>query len=292
MIKIKIFGWTSSEKLMNIILKRYDFDKDPNYNYKYCFTCNNDFTHAILFNKAQPKLNISKKRVIGLAQEPSIYLNIDKDIQFQKYCSEYIGKYYIGKLNTLGDPFIEKMSYQLTNIIFNNCIQNFEKKKNINYVLSNKKHIGDGLLYNYRHLLLEKICENKLDIDIYGSCTDFIKEKGDNIKYGFSSDDMLNIYKDYKFSVVIENTIEPEYFTEKIINPLLCGCIPIYLGCKNINNYFKEYIINLTGNLNKDLDIINNILQNPDSYYKKINLEKIKETITFKNVIYENFLFH
>ena len=92
------------------------------------------------------------------------------------------------------------MSYQLTNIIFNNCIQNFEKKKNINYVLSNKKHIGDGLLYNYRHLLLEKICENKLDIDIYGSCTDCIKEKGDNIKYGFSKDDMLNIYKDYKFS--------------------------------------------------------------------------------------------
>ena len=71
MIKIKIFGWTSSEKLMNIILKCYDLDKDPNYNYKYCFTCNNDFTHVILFNKAQPKTafeakgkSINKKKAI------------------------------------------------------------------------------------------------------------------------------------------------------------------------------------------------------------------------------------
>lgn len=163
-------------------------------------------------------------------------------------------------------------------------------KKLINYVLSNKKIKGNGLLYTYRHLLLDKICKNKLDIDIYGRCVDFIKKKGNNIKYSFCDEDALNVYKDYKFSIVIENTIEPEYFTEKIINPLLCGCIPIYLGCKNINNYFKEYTINLTGNLNRDFDIINNILQNPHYYYKKIDIEKIKETIRFNRVIYENFL--
>ena len=51
---------------------------------------------------------------------------------------------------------------------------------------------------------------------------------------------MYDIYKDYKFSIVIENYIHPEYFSEKIMIPLLCGCIPIYIGCTNINNYFKK----------------------------------------------------
>lgn len=290
MIKIKFFGWTSSEKLMNVILNYYDWDKDINYNYKYCFTYGDDYTHVILFNKTSPKLNIPKENVIGLAQEPSIFLNIDNDIKFQNYCSKNVGKYYLGKLNTLKKPFIEKMSYQLPGIVLNNSLQDLKKTKNINYVLSNKKKTGKGLLYNYRHLILDNICRNKLDIDIYGKCVDFIKDKNDNIKYSFCKENVLSVYKDYKFSIVIENTQEPEYFTEKIIIPLLCGCIPIYLGCKNINNYFKEYIINLTGNLNKDLIIINNILKNPDLYYKKIDVEKIKHIIRLKNIIYENFL--
>ena len=290
MIKIKFFGWNTSKKLMEVILEYYEWDRDINFNSKYCFTYGDDYTHVILFNKASPKLNIPKENVIGLAQEPSIFLNIDNDVKFQNYCNKHVGKYYLGKLNSLKKPFIEKMSYQLPGMVLNNSLQNFKKTKNINYVLSNKKRTGKNLLYDYRHLILDNIRKNKINIDIYGRCVDFIKEKDDNIKYSFCKENILNVYKDYKFSIVIENTRETEYFTEKIIVPLLCGCIPIYLGCKNINNYFKEYIINLSGNLNKDLIIINNILQNPDFYYKKIDIEKIKDIINFKNVIYENFL--
>ncbi|WP_238704928.1 glycosyltransferase family 10 domain-containing protein [Parasedimentitalea marina] len=42
----------------------------------------------------------------------------------------------------------------------------------------------------------------------------------------------------YRFSVVIENSNETNYFTEKLIDTILCGCVPIYLGCPNIDRFF------------------------------------------------------
>ncbi|MDV4145920.1 glycosyltransferase family 10 domain-containing protein [Shimia sp. FJ5] len=41
----------------------------------------------------------------------------------------------------------------------------------------------------------------------------------------------------YMFSVVIENAQEPDYFTEKLIDSILCESIPIYYGCPNIAHY-------------------------------------------------------
>ena len=44
--------------------------------------------------------------------------------------------------------------------------------------------------------------------------------------------------KEYKFSIVMENNIEPDYFTEKLIDCFLTGTVPIYLGPKQVENYF------------------------------------------------------
>ncbi|PVA10290.1 hypothetical protein DC366_08580 [Pelagivirga sediminicola] len=42
----------------------------------------------------------------------------------------------------------------------------------------------------------------------------------------------------YRYSVVIENVREPNYFTEKLIDALLCRTVPIYWGCPNIGEFF------------------------------------------------------
>ena len=70
----------------------------------------------------------------------------------------------------------------------------------------------------------------------------------------------------------------------------MCGCIPIYIGCKNIDSYFKDYVIHLSGNLNDDIKLLKNILNDPDKYYKKINIEEIKEIVHLKNIIHQEFL--
>lgn len=43
----------------------------------------------------------------------------------------------------------------------------------------------------------------------------------------------------YYYNIVVENGIYDDYFTEKIIDSFLTGCIPIYNGTKNLKKYFN-----------------------------------------------------
>ena len=50
--------------------------------------------------------------------------------------------------------------------------------------------------------------------------------------------DMITALVPFKYSVVIENSIEPHYFSEKILNCLACKTIPIYWGHQSVKQYF------------------------------------------------------
>lgn len=41
----------------------------------------------------------------------------------------------------------------------------------------------------------------------------------------------------YRYSIVIENVRETNYFSEKLIDALLCRTVPIYWGCPNIGDF-------------------------------------------------------
>ena len=51
-------------------------------------------------------------------------------------------------------------------------------------------------------------------------------------------DDMVAALAPFRYSVVIENCIEPHLFTEKILNCLACKTIPIYWGHETVKQYF------------------------------------------------------
>ena len=42
----------------------------------------------------------------------------------------------------------------------------------------------------------------------------------------------------FRYSIVIENSAEPGYFTEKIVDALICRTIPIYWGAPDIEDFF------------------------------------------------------
>ena len=50
--------------------------------------------------------------------------------------------------------------------------------------------------------------------------------------------DMVTALAPFQYSVVIENSIEPHYFSEKILNCLACKTIPIYWGHESVKQYF------------------------------------------------------
>ena len=45
--------------------------------------------------------------------------------------------------------------------------------------------------------------------------------------------------RDYRFAVIIENDMPDWWFTEKLIDALSQGCVPIYRGCSGIGDFFS-----------------------------------------------------
>jgi hypothetical protein len=47
------------------------------------------------------------------------------------------------------------------------------------------------------------------------------------------------LHAPFHFSIILENSQQDNYFTEKLIDCFLCKTVPIYWGCPNIGNYFN-----------------------------------------------------
>ena len=89
--------------------------------------------------------------------------------------------------------------------------------------------------------------------------------------------------KDYEYHIAIENFQSPDYFSEKLMDPLIYNTKPLYLGCKNHKKYFDDMVIPLMGGIDKDMEIIKEYLKKPRE--NDIDLKKVKDTISIKNVI-------
>ena len=233
-------------------------------------TTNDDYTHVIILNTAMPTIpkHIDKKNVIGLAFEPRLFLGLSQP--FVDYAKKNIGKYLLGDKYDLQEPFIEHFSYMW---YCTPCKTIPFKNKIMSLMISEK---GRTFGHLYRHYLAKEILKQGLPVDIYGrGCQYYNKEEDDRLKGEFEE---LEPYRDYLFHICIENVESNHYFSEKIINPLLNGTTPIYLGCTNIEKYFGT-IIKLSKSIERDIDLIKDIIKNPDHYKKEINLDEVKDKV-------------
>lgn len=243
-------------------------------------TEDDNYTHVIILNKAMPIINsnIPKENVIGLAWEPPIFLSLTEE--FINYAKKNIGKYFIGDKGNLPEPFVESYSYMWYS---RPVISNQLKNESVSISISFKKWTP---MQKYRHLLVENILSNNLPINIYGNGSEMYLNKYINdrrIKGKYNN--WTEPYERHLFSICIENFQTKHYFSEKIINPLMCKCTPIYIGCSTIKDYVDDTIINLTGNIVDDMNLLVNILKEPLKYYKNINPEIIDNKLNLiKNI--------
>ena len=261
---------------------------------KIYFTTTETYTHAILLNcPVPPNLQVDKQNVVGFAQEPpdNSYLRLNHN-NFIQYAIEHIGKYFIGSVGNLpATTFVGHHGFLFYDIPppINTLIPSHQKPKLMSIMVSYKKNtIG----HIYRHALVAHILKYNWPIDIWGNGAEEYKRKnvigmgmggtsgvgGANSKYikgNFNS--MGEMCKEYAFTIAIENTSHDHYFTEKLINPLIYNTIPIYWGCKKVNEYFPKHAIRLTGNINSDIVLIHRVLRNPQYYMNeyKINREAV-----------------
>jgi hypothetical protein len=153
----------------------------------------------------------------------------------------------------------------------------YPKTKNISIVASGKQELPGHLL---RHEVISKV----KGVDVYGR---------DSNKLDY----LLDAYKDYRFTISIENEKYDNWVTEKITNPLFCGCVPIYWGCPSISNFFKDII-----EFNNANELVNslNTMDFVAEYEKRkssiqYNLEKAKtyaiaEDWIWNNILTKNFI--
>ena len=69
--------------------------------------------------------------------------------------------------------------------------------------------------------------DTSLDIDYYGRAIRFIEDKWDGLS-------------PYKYSIVLQNSSSPDYWTDMVSDSFLSWTVPIYYGCTNLEKYFSE----------------------------------------------------
>ena len=293
--RIKIFSsFCDSSGAKSTFERLCDIASLPNYgpDNEIYITNDDDYTHAIIMNTAMPILkNIPKKNVVGLAFEPPVFLGLSLD--FVEYAEKYLSAYFIGDKYDLPDVFVEKSSYMW----YTPPLNYLPIKKNIMSIMISEKNSAPG--HKYRHMLVQRILSMNLPIDIYGrgcslydsfnsgkkiqnsttSIFSFLPKKSmkDNrIKGTFTE---IEPYESYHFHICIENFSTSHYYSEKIMNTLLCSTTPIYWGCKNIDSYFPDSSIRLSGIIDSDILMVTNILKNPGDFKKTIDVDMVKKRI-------------
>ena len=214
---IKIFSdYCSTDAIVSEYFNMYKLFYDSDYNIKYKFTHDNNYTHAILLNKAMPELSIPKENVVG-----GVNNGWAVAMGFIEYVKKCVGKYYIGNKYDLPDEFVEGCGY-LGHIPISKtplC-----KTKIMSLMISQKDWTYG---HRYRHQLAKVIMDNNLPIDIHGrGCKLF--EPNNALKGEFA--DNSRLVDEYLFTIAVENTNHPHYFSEKVIDPLIRGTNVIYLG--------------------------------------------------------------
>jgi hypothetical protein len=78
--------------------------------------------------------------------------------------------------------------------------------------------------HRLRHEIVDWARAAGVDMDVMGGGYQRFEAKSDGLA-------------PYRYSVVIENVRERHYFSEKLVDALLCKSVPIYWGCPNIGEY-------------------------------------------------------
>ena len=98
----------------------------------------------------------------------------------------------------------------------------------------------------------------------------------------------LDIISNYKFNICFENSSYPGYYTEKLLQAKISGCVPIYYSDENVQNDFNKNSFLLYNNLDELIDKVieldnNNLLYNQIKDHS-LFLNKIDFNIIIKKI--------
>lgn len=233
-------------KAKGIELKTYDY-----------FDKNDTSPYALLFIDTPPNLDYFIKKhpktdkFLQIYESP-LYSFRNVNLQNQKYFK----KIFTWDDNASDEKKIFTVRY--ANRIPKNLDLNNKKEHLCLMISGNKLKTDPKELYSERIEAIEWFEKNApKDFDLYGVGWDrhFFKDKlvklnhlkfltkllrPNHPSYKGPAENKIELCKKYKFYICYENTIFPEYISEKIFDTFWSGCVPIYLGSPNITKYIPK----------------------------------------------------
>jgi len=154
----------------------------------------------------------------------------------------------------------------------------FEHRKSINskdYISNKTKFCAYmySIGYEHREKIFKLVSEYKR-VDSLGQNlknTEITTTRDVNNENETYNDISIELYKEYKFVIAVENKDIDGYNTEKLINPLIANCIPIYWGNDKIFKYInKRRLIYIPDYTDQQLIEIIKKIDTNDMYYRQI----------------------
>ena len=159
----------------------------------------------------------------------------------------------------------------------NNYIE-VPKSRSISIIASSKRTtIGHQL----RHQVISRM---GCDMDVYGYGYNPVKDKEEALS-------------PYRFSVTIENSVQPGYWTEKIVDCFATKTIPIFWGDRSVCDHFDSEGILFFNNEQELIQIIKSVRESGNAIYESKltavnrNLSKAEEYRIPEDWIFKNYPF-
>jgi len=154
--------------------------------------------------------------------------------------------------------------------------EQYEKEHDKKFEIS---HLCGILLKSYGHQMRHEILARESEFKIP---TNFYKTIGNRHNEDDARIGKETVFGSSMFGVVIENFSHRGYFSEKIIDCFLMKTIPIYWGCSNIYNYFREPGLFKFENVDELIELTNYLT--PETY------ESRREEIEYNYQIALNYI--
>ena len=156
----------------------------------------------------------------------------DRILQDQRILSSYKAIYISDKTKLSMSPNL-RFCFAGSNYPWLPILNNAPQKTKMCSMIASPKTACAG--HHYRHQVARKYMGL---LDLYGGACGSTRIGFEN-KTVDGHPDKSSAIVPYRFSIVMENDIYPDYFTEKITDCFASWTVPVYWGCPTIDEYFN-----------------------------------------------------
>lgn len=228
-------------------------------------------------------LDISKQREFSkkffVQIEPNEIMGLNKDVIDKSNFFDYVLTYEQEVLDSIPNGILFEYGTKWINVD--------------EYDLNKSKEFSVSTVCGFKtmtenHKLRQKLWYNQSRINIpkkfFLSTTGGVENFGDNPILGERKEPLF----DSMFHICIENVSKQNFFTEKLIDCLLCKAIPVYIGCPNVGDFFDVNGFIIANSCDEVVEKCNQLT--PNFYESKKNVIEINRELAMNWISYERRL--